>query len=145
MPIDTDADASEVVLLDTSAAIPFIVKDHDHHEVTRAHVRGKRLGLAGHAWFESYAFLTRLSAGRRRSPADAARILAQNFPASEFLSEAAARQLNAELTRLTISGGAVYDALVAAAARERGLTLVSRDARAQSTYEALGVVCEVIR
>lgn len=145
MPIDTDADAPEVVLLDTSAAIPFIVMDHDHHEVTRAHVRGKRLGLAGHAWFESYAFLTRLSAGRRRSPADAARILAQNFPASAFLSEAAARELSTELARLTISGGAVYDALVAAAAREHGQILVTRDARALPTYETLGVVSEVIR
>ena len=145
MPIDTDAEESDVVLLDTSAAIPFIVKDHDDHDVTRAHVHGKRLGLAGHAWFESFAYLTRLSAGRRRSPADAARILAQNFPASQFLSEAAAHQLTTDLARLTISGGAVYDALVAAVARERGLTLVSRDARAQPTYEALGVVSEGIR
>jgi predicted nucleic acid-binding protein len=145
MPIDTDADASEVVLLDTSAAIPFIVKDHDHHDITRAHLRGKRLGLAGHAWFESYAVLTRLSGGRRRSPAEATRLLAQNFPASEFLSEVAARKLSTELARLTISGGAVYDALVGAASREHGQTLVSRDARAQPTYEALGVVSEVIR
>lgn len=145
MPIDTDADAREIVLLDTSAAIALVVEDHDHHDATLARVRGKQLGLAGHAWFESYAVLTRLSGGRRRSPADAARLLIQNFPASAFLGEAASRELSAELSRLTISGGAVYDALVGAAAREHRHILVSLDARAQATYEALGVASEVLR
>jgi len=145
MPIDIDADDMDVILLDTSVAIPFIVKDHDQHQATRERVRGKTLGLAGHAWFESYAVLTRLSGGRRRSPTDAARLLVHNFPASVFLSDTAARDLGAELSRLAISGGSVYDALVAAAAREHGHVLVSRDVRAQSTYQALGVVSELIR
>lgn len=145
MPTDIGGDIREVVLLDTSAAIALTLKDHDQHDATLARVRGKQLGLAGHAWFESYAVLTRLPGGRRRSPADAARLLAQNFPASVFLSEAASRDLSAELARLTISGGAVYDALVGAAAREHGQPLFSRDTRAESTYEALGVISEVIR
>lgn len=145
MPSDTGGDIRGVVLLDTSAAIALVLEDHDQHDATLARVRGRQLGLAGHAWFESYAVLTRLSGGRRRSPADAARLLAQNFPASAFLSEAASRELSVELARLTISGGAVYDALVGAAAREHGQTLVSRDTRARSTYEALDVVSEVMR
>lgn len=37
-----------------------------------------------------------------------------------------------------ISGGAIFDALVAAAAREHGLVLATRDGRARSTYRALG-------
>lgn len=36
-------------------------------------------------------------------------------------------------------GGAVYDALIAAAARESGLRLVSLDQRAARTYAAMGV------
>jgi predicted nucleic acid-binding protein len=36
-------------------------------------------------------------------------------------------------------GGAVYDALVGAAAREHGLQLLSADSRAKSTYGALVV------
>jgi hypothetical protein len=44
-----------------------------------------------------------------------------------------------ELARLGISGGAVYDALVGAAARQHGRLLVSGDARARPVYEALGV------
>jgi predicted nucleic acid-binding protein len=49
-----------------------------------------------------------------------------------------------ELARLGISGGAVYDAFVAAAARQHRLPLVSADARARSAYEALGVEIERI-
>jgi hypothetical protein len=77
--------------------------------------------------------------GRRRSPADVAALLAHDFPATEFLAGEAAAALGPELARLGISGGAVYDALVGAAARQRGRTLLSGDARARPVYEALGV------
>ena len=42
------------------------------------------------------------------------------------------------LGQLGISGGAVYDALVGLAAAEHGSVLATRDARARSTYEAVG-------
>jgi predicted nucleic acid-binding protein len=61
-----------------------------------------------------------------------------------LLGEAEAVDLGGELARLGISGGAVYDALVAAAARQHRLLLVSADARARSAYEALGVEIERI-
>ena len=102
------------------------------------------MGLAGHAWFETYSVLTRLPAGLRRSPADAFRLLARNFPASVFLGEAEATGFGGDLARLGISGGAVYDALVGAAARQHRLPLVSADARARPVYEALGVDVELI-
>lgn len=43
------------------------------------------------------------------------------------------------LSRLGIAGGAVYDALVALAAKEHGAALATRDARARGTYDAVGV------
>jgi len=43
------------------------------------------------------------------------------------------------LSRLGISGGAVYDALVALAAAEHGADLATRDGRAKATYETVGV------
>jgi predicted nucleic acid-binding protein len=43
------------------------------------------------------------------------------------------------LSQLGIAGGAVYDALVALAAAEHGTDLATRDARARSTYEMVGV------
>jgi predicted nucleic acid-binding protein len=133
------ADQGEVVLLDTSAAVALVVEDHEAHAATLEAVRGHRIGLAGHAWFETYSVLTRLPGGRRQSPGDVAAILARNFPATTFLSVEAAAGLGPELARLGISGGAVYDALVGVAARQHGQVLVSGDARARPVYEALGV------
>lgn len=144
MPTDTDAEPGEVVLLDTSAAVALVVEDHEAHGSTLDAVRGRRLGLAGHAWFETYSVLTRLPAGLRRSPADALRLLAHDFPASAFLGETEAADLRAELARVGISGGAVYDALVGAAARQHRHPFVSGDARARPVYEALGVDLERI-
>ena len=144
MPTGMDAETDEVLLLDTSAAVALVVEDHEAHAATLEAVRGRRLGLAGHAWFETYSILTRLPGGRRRSPADVAALLAHDFPATAFLADAAAAALGPELARLGISGGAVYDALVGAAARQRGRLLVSGDARARSVYEALGVRVHLI-
>jgi hypothetical protein len=89
--------------------------------------------------------LTRLPAGLRRSPADVIRLLAHNFPASAFLGEAESAELGADLARLSVSGGVVYDALVGAAARQHQRHLISGDARARPVYKALGVEIEIIR
>jgi len=142
MPTGTDRSRAPIVLLDTSTAIALMVEDHESHGAALAAVRGRRLGLAGHAWFETYSVLTRLPAGLRRSPADAHRLLATNFPASAFLGETAATDLGPRLARLGISGGSVYDALVGATAQEHRRPLLSGDARARPTYEALGVELE---
>lgn len=143
MPSDMVADGG-VVLLDTSTAIAMLVEDHESHAATLAAVDGRRLGLAGHAWFETYSVLTRLPAGLRRSPADALRLLAHNFAASEFLGEVEQAELGPELARIGVSGGAVYDALVGASARQHRRALVTGDARARSTYEALGAETETV-
>jgi predicted nucleic acid-binding protein len=133
------ADVVAPLLLDTSAAVALVVQDHEAHEATLKAVQGQRLGLAGHAWFETYSVLTRLPGDRRRSPADIAVLLAHDFPESVFLSREGALALGAELAQSGISGGAVYDALVGAAAREHGCVLISGDVRARSVYDALGV------
>ena len=139
MPTGMGADPDEVLLLDTSAAIALVVEDHEAHASTLAAVRGRRLGLAGHAWFETYSVLTRLPGPLRRSPADVAALLAHDFPATVFLGPEEAAALGPEIARLGISGGAVYDALVGATARQDGLPLVWGDARARGVYDALGV------
>ena len=144
MPTGTRGKSQRVALLDTSAAIALVVADHDAHDATREAVRGRRLGLAGHAWFETYSVLTRLPGLLRRSPAEAIRLLAHDFPASVFLAEDASVRLGTEMARLGISGGAVYDALVGAAARHHRLPLVSADSRARPTYAALDVELDVI-
>ena len=144
MPNDTVAEDPGVALLDTSAAIALLVEDHEAHVATLEAVRGRRLGLAGHAWFETYSVLTRLPAPLRRSPADAARLLAHNFPAAGFLGEAESAALAADLVRLSVSGGSVNDALIGAAARQHRRPLVTGDLRARSVYEGLGVEIEIV-
>jgi toxin FitB len=144
MPIDTPTETRPVIFLDTSAAIALIVEDHEAHRATLEAVKGHRLGLAGHAWFETYSVLTRLPGGLRRSPADAMRVMAHDFPASGFLGEAEAAAIGRELFLLGTSGGAVYDALVGAAARQHGRILITGDARARPVYDALGIPIEVV-
>jgi len=132
--------ASRVIaLVDTSVAIALVLSAHEGHASTIEAVRGYRLGLSGHAWFEAYSVLTRLPSGARRAPAEILALLSRDFPETRFLDGEGMANLREELARLGIAGGSVYDALVGAAARHHGLQLLSRDHRATDTYRALGV------
>ena len=132
------------LLVDTSVAVALTVADHEHHDATFAALQGRRLGLAGHAAFETFSVLTRLPAPARRTPATVARLLAANFPHSRFLGADSSRSLLGRLATIGIAGGSVYDALVGAAAAEHGLRLASRDRRALQTYRALDVEVEFL-
>jgi len=132
------------LLIDTSVAVALAVAGHEHHQATRKAVGGRSCGLSGHAAFETFSVLTRLPPPNRRTPRAVARLLAHNFPGSRFLGAEAAEQLHARLAQLGIAGGAVYDALVAVAAAEHGVTLATRDRRAAETYRALDIDFELI-
>jgi predicted nucleic acid-binding protein len=131
-------------LVDTSIAVALTVVDHEHHEATFRALGSRRLGLAGHAAFETFSVLTRLPPPTRRTPATVARLLTMNFPHSRFLGADGAAALLAELHTVGIAGGAVYDALVGASAREHGSVLATRDRRAVETYRALDVRLELL-
>jgi predicted nucleic acid-binding protein len=75
----------------------------------------------------------------RLSAEDAARLLDARFTAPLALSGPTAREVHVTLSGLGIAGGAVYDGLVALAAKEHGLALATRDARARGTYDAVRV------
>lgn len=136
--------ASDSVLLDTSAAVAFLVADHPHHDEVFGALAARELGLAGHAAFETFSVLTRLPAPARRRPTVVAGMLAANFPASRFMSADRSTALLRDLAGNGIAGGSVYDALVGAAAAEHGLVLASRDRRAYGTYRVLGVEVEML-
>ena len=106
--------------------------------------RGRALGLAGHAAFETYSVLTRLPGSARVSPGAAAAIIARAFPATVPLPVPAARSAVALFADAGIAGGSVYDGLVGLAAREAGLPLLTCDRRALGTYAALGVQIRLI-
>lgn len=71
--------------------------------------------------------------------------IARRFPQELLnLSESGLRDVLSRAAHAGISGGAVYDALVAATASEAGATLVTRDRRAIRIYEALGARFEFL-
>jgi predicted nucleic acid-binding protein len=132
------------VAVDTSVAIPLIVRaHHDHANVVRWW-SGQEVALSGHALAETYSVLTRLPGDARLAPADAARLLTARFSPPLVLGSSHARKLPDTLSGLGVAGGAVYDALVALAAKEHGVALATRDARARGTYDAVGVKVIVV-
>jgi predicted nucleic acid-binding protein len=139
----TGARASDC-LVDTSAAVALVVADHQGHEATAKALGRRRLGLAGHAAFETFSVLTRLPPPARRTPLVVARVLASNFPGTRHLSAHAAAELMETLAAEGIAGGAVYDALIAATAAEHRLELATRDRRALDTYRAFAVEARLL-
>lgn len=103
--------------LDTSVAVPLLVRTHRAHAEVVRWWGGRDIALAGHALAETYSVLTRLPADLRVAPPDAARLLGERFAAPLLLPPETAGSLPEVLARLGVAGGAVYDALVALAAR----------------------------
>lgn len=130
--------AAELEVLDTSVAVPLLVRSHEEHGSVSAWAGGRTLRLTGHSLAETYAVLTRLPGDARVSPGDAAALLDDGFEAPLTLSLGAMSTVHRELARCGVAGGASFDGLVALAAREHAATLVTRDARARPTYEAVG-------
>jgi predicted nucleic acid-binding protein len=127
------------IAVDTSVAVPLLVRSHQHHADVVRWWNGQQLALSGHALAETYSVLTRLPGNARLAADDAARLLDARFAAPLVLSADAAQTVHRTLSKLGIAGGAVYDALVALAAEENGAALATRDARARGTYDAVGV------
>jgi predicted nucleic acid-binding protein len=132
------------LLVDTSVAVALVVSDHEHHALVAEALADVRLGLAGHAAFETFSVLTRLPSPLRRTPHAVGRLLAANFPASRFLDETATSALLDRVPALGIAGGGVYDALVGATAAHHGLRLATRDRRAIDTYRVLDVDLRIL-
>jgi len=130
--------------VDTSVAIPLLVASHPDHTRVLAWAKGRTLSLSGHALVETYAVLTRLPGDARLAATDATMLIDENFMEPLLLSAGGVRNAHRELASRGVVGGAAYDDLVALAAREHGAVLATRDARARSTYEALGVTVELI-
>jgi predicted nucleic acid-binding protein len=125
--------------LDTSVAIPLLVATHRAHEAVTRWWAGRPVALSGHALAETYSVLTRLPGDLRLAPLDAARLVADRFAEPLLAAPDTLRRLPDLLSRKGIAGGAVYDALVALAALDNAVELATRDARAATTYETIGV------
>jgi predicted nucleic acid-binding protein len=117
---------------------------HERHAAARRAL-DDILVLVEHCALETYSVLTRLPAPHR-APGNVVR----DFLAARFrrpflrLSGAAYREFLLRLPDHGITGGAAYDALVAATAASRGAELVSCDHRAAPVYERYSVRVHLI-
>jgi predicted nucleic acid-binding protein len=125
---------------DTSVLIPALAPSYEGHEQCLAALAGRSPRLISHVGFETASVLSRMPEGLRMTPVTVRDALDQDFPDAWLVLDADAQR--ACLTRAVdagLRGGALYDALIAATAREHGATLLSADRRAREAYEAMGV------
>jgi predicted nucleic acid-binding protein len=125
-------------LLDASAAVPLLMERHDAHAVVASAVGDRPLCLAGLSLAETYSVLTRLPGDSRLEIDDAITLIDTRIETVLPLSESVQRTLHRRLRDVGVSGGAVWDGIIALTAVEHGMTLLSRDARAWRVYAALG-------
>lgn len=122
---------------DTSLLVPALTAWHPDHAACVSAIRSVR-SVAAHVLLETYSVLTRLPAPHRIAPQDAGALMDRVPLSLDSLAPQTHRRLLAKLGAAGVRGGATYDALIAATALEHGHTLLSRDRRARTTYDAVG-------
>ena len=124
---------------DSSVVIAAFSSWSEHHEAAVSAL-GDARDLVAHVELEAYSVLTRLPEPFRAEPAVVAAYLREDFSGTRMvLAEDDRRGFVKRLADLLISGGAVYDAIVAVTADHHKRTLLSCDRRAAPTYDKLGV------
>ncbi len=121
---------------DTSVAVAAALPWHEAHAPALSALSRAKMPLLAQVGVETYSVLTRLPPPQRVPAPVAWDYLRETFALPplvltpdgyvELLEVAAAER---------IAGGALYDALVAATAREAGTTLLTLDRRAVTTYQ----------
>lgn len=117
--------------LDTSCLLPLVAEWHEHHEQTTKHYRtrlerGEHPVIPVHALLECYSVLTRLPHPLKTTPESAAEVLTKYFADVEIagLESRVGWFVIRSSSLLRITGGRVYDAAIAAAAAEAGVTVL---------------------
>jgi predicted nucleic acid-binding protein len=129
---------------DTSLVVAAFASWHESHEAARRALDGG-LRLVEHCALETYCVLTRLPPPHRASGEVVRDFLAARFPQPLLrLSESAYKGFILGLVDHGVTGGAAYDALVAATAVDCGAELVSCDRRALTVYERYGVRTQLL-
>lgn len=133
-----------MIAVDTSVVVAAFATWHEGHAAAAA-VLGRGPRIPAHVVLETYSVLTRLPPPHR-APADVVgAFLAGRFREAPLALPARGYQAIVELaSREGITGGAIYDAVIAATALHAGATLVTRDERARVTYERVRVPYELL-
>ncbi|MCS6953153.1 MAG: hypothetical protein NZM33_09875 [Bryobacteraceae bacterium] len=104
---------------DTSCLVALLCEWHEFHPRTLETYRELRdrgrFIIAGYALLECFSVLTRLPAPARLAPADAARLLRENFAGAEIAAAdpQSCRDAIERVAALGIGEGRIYDAVIA--------------------------------
>ena len=105
-------------------------------------MRGRRLGLAGHAAFEFISVITRVPPPLRLRRLG--RTHHHRDLSGDHVSICQPAECLRRLPGLGITGGAVYDALVAEVARVCGVPFVTDDRLVLGTYASIGCTPQLL-
>lgn len=133
-----------MITVDTSVVVAAFASWHEGH-ASGVKALARRPRAVAHVLVETYSVLTRLPPPHR-APARLARaFLVERFPGAPLgLPPQAYRTLIERAAEAGLTGGGVYDALVAATALHARARLLTRDRRAIPTYERVGVEYELL-
>ncbi len=125
--------------VDTSVVVAAFATWHEHHEAARDFI-DDGVRLVEHCVLETYSVLTRLPPPHRCPPKVVRDYLKQRFDLQPLRLDAGSfQQFVLTLPDHDVTGGAAYDALVAATAAKHKASLLTCDKRAASLYESYGV------
>jgi toxin FitB len=137
-----------VIAPDTSVLVAGFDPDHQFHaEAVPALVDVKASGrLVAHTLAEAYSVLSSPGGPYRFEPGAVIAYLDQFLERSDPIQPriGSYREALDLLGTRNRAGGAVYDALIALAARDAGVSLVSLDRRAERTYAACRVEARML-
>jgi predicted nucleic acid-binding protein len=135
-----------VIAVDSSVAIAAALPWHEHHVTALAALPSATSPPIAGVALETYSALTRLPPPQRLPSTLALAYLQERFDFPPLaLTPAGYESLLALAAAERIDGGAIYDAVIAATAKESAATLLTLDRRATPTYEIVGVTYRVIR
>ena len=119
-----------------AAALPW----HESHAAARSALPRQKTPLLAQVGVETYSVLTRLPPPQRVPASVAWTYLRESFalPPLVLTRQGYVRLLDLAVEE-GITGGALYDALVAFTAREAAATLLTLDRRAVTTYQLVTV------
>jgi predicted nucleic acid-binding protein len=128
-----------VIVVDTSVAVAAALPWHEAHGAARSELSRAKPSVIAQVAIETYSVLTRLPPPQRVDATVAHGYLRETFELPPIVLSPKGHEGLLELAATErITGGAVYDAVVAATAHEAGATLVTLDRRATATYRLLG-------
>lgn len=127
-----------MITCDTSVVVAAFGRWHADHQSAQDALAAATV-LIDHVGIESFSVLTRLPPPRRAPAELVRRFLDHHFPpGSPRLANPSSQQILRLAQERQVTGGAVYDLLIAVVAASSAATLLTLDKRAATTYRAAG-------